>query len=82
MTGNLSIVGYLELLLLQLPELHILKVKLQREQKTQITLAAMRAHTDSYSGLHHGNLWPTSLNNAKLLTEDLSRRQGKTFLLI
>lgn len=82
MTGNLSIVGYLELLLLQLPELHILKVKLQREQKTQITLAAMRAHTDSHSGLHHGNLWPTSLNNAKLLTEDLSRRQGKTFLLI
>lgn len=28
-TGNLSIVGYLELLLLQLPELHVLKVKLQ-----------------------------------------------------
>lgn len=32
-TGDLPVVGYLELLLLQLTELYILKVKLQRGEK-------------------------------------------------
>lgn len=41
-TGDLTIIGDLELLLLQLTELHILKLKLQSKKKTQLTLVPPR----------------------------------------
>lgn len=44
-TGDLPIIGDLELLLLQLTELHILKLKLQSKEQTQISLVATMGDT-------------------------------------
>ena len=44
-TGDLPVIGDLELLLLQLTELHILKLKLQSKEKTQVMLVATVGHT-------------------------------------
>lgn len=49
-TGDLPVIGDLELLLLQLTELHILKLKLQSKEKTQITLVATMGHTARHPG--------------------------------
>lgn len=43
--GDLPVVGDLELLLLQLTELHVLKLKLQSKKKTQTRLGPRRGHT-------------------------------------
>lgn len=47
-TSDLPIIGDLELLLLQLTELHILKLKLQSKEKTQTVSVATMGDTASH----------------------------------
>lgn len=80
--GDLPVVGDLELLLLQLTELHVLKFKLQSKEKTQTRLAARRGHMgrppDSVAAARDGKC----PHNVKLPAEDLPRSQAKMSLLI
>lgn len=61
-TGDLPVIGDLELLLLQLTELDILKLKLQSKEKTQIVSVARTGHRARHpdsGGATHGWESPT-----------------------
>lgn len=73
-TGDLPIIGDLELLLLQLTELHILKLKLQSKEKT--------SHVSGTQTLQWQPMTEKRPRNAELLAEDLPRSQDKMSLLI
>lgn len=74
-TGDLPVIGNLELLFLQLTELHVLKLELQSKEKLSDIPGQDMAHGQPPQTLQWPPMAERSLSSAEFLTEVLPRSQ-------